>query len=265
LENDCSRHLICPSLYLDKSGATNYYMTQIFPLSEGTFTIGHDKVFHPFNENTDELNDRPTGSLLVEVQPFALVNNTDIILLDTGLGFNNPDGTAHLPGNLAKHNIHPEDVTKILMSHLHKDHAGGLDVDLFPNATIYIYQPEMEFALQTGFPSYYTDDLLPLMRSDKVKWLQAEEGLIDGYIHYQLSGGHAPHHIVFTIETEDGKVFFGGDEAPQYKQMKMKYLAKYDYDGKKAMQLRQEWALRGAEEGWKFLFYHDIKKPVAVL
>src|SRR6218665_1243160 len=121
-------------------------MTQIFPLSEGTFTIGHDKIFHPFTEGQDELNDRPTGSLLVEVQPFAIVNDKDVILLDTGLGFNSPDGVAHLPGNLAKHNIHPEDVTKVLMSHLHKDHAGGLDLSLFPNAVFYVYRKEMEYA-----------------------------------------------------------------------------------------------------------------------
>jgi len=238
-------------------------MTQIFPLSEGTFTIGRDKIFHPFNEQQDELNDRPTGSLLVEVQPFAVVNDKDVLLLDTGLGFNNPNGQAHLPGNLAKHNIHPEDVTKILLSHLHKDHAGGIDVQMFPNATFYIYRKEMEFALQTGFPSYYVEELLPLQSCDRVVWLEGEAGTIDHYIHFEHTDGHCPQHIVFRIESEDGIIFYGGDEAPQYKQMKMKYVAKYDYDGKKAMQLREEWAMEGAREGWRFLFYHDVKTPVA--
>ena len=240
-------------------------MTQIFPLSEGTFTIGHDKIFHPFDEQQDILNERPTGSLLVEVQPFAIVNDKDVILLDTGLGFNSPDGLAHLPGNLAKHNIHPEDVTKVLMSHLHKDHAGGLDLTLFPNATFYIYKKEMENAQQIGFPSYYVEDLLPLLQSDKVTWLTEEEGTIDGYIHYQHTDGHSPQHIVFKVITEEGTVFFGGDEAPQFKQMKIKYVAKYDYDGKKAMQLREQWAEEGGREGWQFLFYHDVKMPIAKL
>jgi len=240
-------------------------MTQIFPLSEGTFTIGHDKIFHPFNEQQDELNDRPTGSLLVEVQPFAVVNDKDVILLDTGLGFNSPDGVAHLPGNLAKHNIHPEDVTKVLMSHLHKDHAGGLDVSLFPNATFYIYKKEMENAKQIGFPSYYVNDLLPLLDCDRVVWLTDEEGSIDDYIQYQHTDGHSPQHIVFKIQSEEGIIFFGGDEAPQFKQMKIKYVAKYDYDGKKAMQLREKWAEEGSKEGWQFLFYHDVKMPIAKL
>lgn len=240
-------------------------MTQIFPLSEGTFTVGHDKVFQPFRQDADSLNDRATGSLLVEVQPFAVVNEKDVILLDTGLGFNNPDGIAHLSGNLLQHHIHPEDVTKVLLSHLHKDHAGGLNLDLFPNATFYVYRKEMEYARQVGFPSYYVDELLPLLKSDKVQWLDEEEGVIDEYIYYEHTGGHSVEHIVFKIKSEDGIIFYGGDEAPQYKQMKMKYVAKYDYDGKRAMQLREQWAVQGAAEGWQFLFYHDVKTPVIQL
>ena len=49
------------------------------------------------------------------------------------------------------------------------------------------------------------------------------------------------------------KIFFGGDEAPQLKQMKIKYVAKYDYDGKKAMALREQYAEQGRKEGWQFL------------
>jgi glyoxylase-like metal-dependent hydrolase (beta-lactamase superfamily II) len=238
-------------------------MTQIFPLSEGTFTIGRDKIFHPFNEATETLTDRPTGSLLVEVQPFVVVNEEDVILLDTGLGFNNPDGKAHLAGNLAAHQLHPEDVTKILLSHLHKDHAGGLDLALFPNATFYIYRKEMEYAQQIGYPSYYVDELLPLLQSKQVVWLEGESGQIGDKIRFQHTNGHCPEHIVFWIDSEDGEIFYGGDEAPQYKQMRMKYVAKYDFDGRRAMELRQQWAEQGAKEGWRFLFYHDVKTPVS--
>jgi len=240
-------------------------MTQIFPLSEGTFTIGHDKIFYPFNEQTEQLTDRPTGSLLVEVQPFAVVNDEDVILLDTGLGFNNPDGRAHLADNLSAHHIHPEEVTKVLLSHLHKDHAGGIDPALFPNALFYIYKKEMDYARSIGFPSYYVDDLMPLLQNDRVVWLEGEAGTIGNTIRFRHAGGHCPEHIVFWIDSEEGPIFYGGDEAPQYKQMKMKYIAKYDVDGRKAMHLREQWAAEGAREGWRFLFYHDVQTPVARL
>lgn len=238
-------------------------MTQILPLSEGTFTVGRDKMFSPFDVNSDELNERPVGSLLVEVQPFAIVNDKDIILLDTGLGFNHPNGEEHLIANLAKHNILPEDVTKILMTHLHKDHAGGLNPDVFYNATIYIYKKELEFAYEKGMPSYFPNELEKLTWAENVVFLEAATGKIDDYINYFQTGGHSPYHIAFLIEEADGLVFFGGDEAPQYKQMIIKYIAKYDYDGKKAMMLREKWATEGKENNWKFLFYHDIQTPIA--
>jgi len=44
--------------------------------------------------------------------------------------------------------------------------------------------------------------------------------------------------------------------------MKHRFVAKYDYDGKKAMELRRSWWERGQKEKWAFLFYHDVKNPV---
>lgn len=248
-------------------------MVKIFPLSEGEFTVGHDKQFVPFNLHQDELNERPTGSLLVEVQPFLVVTDKDVIVFDTGLGFKNENGVLQVHDNIRKAGYEPEQVTKVLMSHLHKDHAGGvvytdeqgLVKTTFANADYYIYRPEADVALSTGYPSYHTKELEPLFASSQVKWLDGVEGLIDGYIRFTHSGAHCPQHIVFLVDDGDDKVFFGGDEAPQLKQMKIKYIAKYDYDGKKAMQLREQYAAQGREAGWQFLFYHDVKTPVAQL
>jgi glyoxylase-like metal-dependent hydrolase (beta-lactamase superfamily II) len=76
-----------------------------------------------------------------------------------------------------------------------------------------------------------------------------------------MSGGHSPHHQVFWIHENDEIVFFGGDEAPQIQQMRTRFVAKYDADGKRAMELRQQWWQEGEREHWTFLFYHDIKTP----
>ncbi len=247
-------------------------MAKIFPLSEGVFTVGHDKQFVPFDTDSDELTARPTGSLLVEIQPFLVVTDKDVIVLDTGLGYKK-DGALQIHQNLKANGFEPEDVTKVLLSHLHKDHAGGVvykdEVGLvkntFPNADYYIYRPELEFALEQGYPSFHTDQIEPLLTSPQVNWLDGEDGEIDGYIKYFHSGGHSPQHIVFLIEDGQDKVFYGGDEAPQLKQMKIKYVAKYDYDGKKALALREQYAAQGRADGWQFMFYHDVGSPVAKL
>jgi len=248
-------------------------MAAIYPLSEGVFTIGHDKEFVPFDTEKDELNDRPTGSLLVEILPFLVVTDRDVIVLDTGLGFHNGNGELQIHDNLRHVGYEAAQVTKVLLSHLHKDHAGcltyrdgnGLIKPTFPNADYYIYRAEADFALATGLPSYHPEDIEPLLATGQVKWLEGETGLIDDYIRYTHSGGHCPQHIVYLIDDGKDKVFFGGDEAPQLKQMKIKYVAKYDFDGKKAMMLREQYAAQGQAEGWHFLFYHDVKTPVAQL
>ncbi len=248
-------------------------MAKIFPLSEGTFTIGHDKIFIPFNEESDILNERATGSLLVEVQPFLVDTGKDLIVLDCGLGFTNAEGVLQIHANILSLGYHPDSVTKVLLSHLHKDHAGcltyeddnGMVKPSFANAAYYIYRPEAEYALKTGMPSYFIPDLEPILSTNQVKWLDGETGLIDNYIKFTHSGGHCPQHIVYLIDDGTDKVFYGGDEAPQLKQMKIKYIAKYDNDGKKAMALREQYAKQGKEEGWQFLFYHDVKSTVARL
>lgn len=244
---------------------------QIIPLSEGSFTIDKTKVFVPFDTEKEELNSRPIGSLLVEIQPFIVITKKDVILLDTGLGYNDADCSPQLYNNLQRVGINPSQITKVLMSHLHKDHAGGVTIDntqtqerfiSFPYATYYVQQREMEFALGIGSASYIPEDFKLLEEFSRVVWLTEDEGLIDGYIRYQLTSAHSKFHQVFWIEENGQTAFFGGDDAPQLQQMKSRFVAKYDYDGKKCMELRKQWWEEGQAKGWTFLFYHDIQTPV---
>ena len=98
---------------------------KIIPLSEGAFTIDKTKLFVPFDLSKDDLQGRPAGSLLVEVQPFVVVTSEDVILIDTGLGFD-INGKQQLHRNLMDAGMNPSEITKVLMSDLHKDHAGGI-------------------------------------------------------------------------------------------------------------------------------------------
>ena len=99
---------------------------RIYPLSEGSFSIDQTKVFVPFDTQREQIQDRPKGSILVEIQPFVVVTEKDIILLDTGLGYMNAQGVLQIHENLMAIGINPSSVTKVFMSHLHKDHAGGM-------------------------------------------------------------------------------------------------------------------------------------------
>ena len=244
---------------------------QIIPLSEGVFTIDKTKIFVPFDAGKDELQARSSGSLLVEIQPFVVITKKDVLLLDTGLGFmQNKEMQLHK--NLRAEGINPNDVTKVLLSHLHKDHAGGISYKdnlghyhlSFPNAIYYLQQSEFDFAMNTGFPSFMTEEISLLEHSSQVVFLNEPTGSIDGYIRYEVTGAHSPHHQVFWIEDDGETIFFGADDAPQLQQMKHRFIAKYDSNGKKAMELRRQWWEQGTKEGWIFLFYHDVKTTVTI-
>lgn len=241
---------------------------KIIPLSEGSFTIDKTKLFIPFDEIADNLQERSKGSLLVEIQPFIVITSKDIILLDTGLGFEK-NGKLQLLQNLENAGIDPGSVTKVLLSHLHKDHAGGIGMERdglgarlsLPNAKYYVQQQELAFAFEKGFPSFVTEELECLRNNPQVELLDGN-GSLDETISFEITGAHSPFHQVIWIKENDEIIFFGGDDAPQLQQMKHRFVAKYDFDGRKAMQLRQEWWEKGEKENWTFLFYHDIKAAV---
>jgi glyoxylase-like metal-dependent hydrolase (beta-lactamase superfamily II) len=156
------------------------------------------------------------------------------------------------------------------MSHLHRDHAGGISKEdavlqhrflSFPNATYVVNKQELEIALSKLSKSYTIDDVSILAETDKLQLVESK-GVIDDYIYYEWTGGHSPWHQAFWIKENNETVFFGGDVAPQLFQMKTKFVTKYDFDGKLAADLRVKWWEQGQKENWKFLFYHDLKTPV---
>lgn len=243
---------------------------RIIPLSEGAFTIDATKIFIPFDKLTDDLQLRPRGSLLVEIQPFAIILESDILLIDTGLGFMQEE-EMQVVKNLKANGIEATDVTKVLLSHLHKDHSGGISFAAgsarkltFPNATYYINRKEFELALSHPSASYEAE-LLAFLRDEPQVVFTDDEGMIGENIRFEVTGGHSTQHQVFWVTDGGETAFFGGDVAPQMQQLRNRFIAKYDFDGKKSMELRQKWKSDGEQHHWQMLFYHDIKSPVITL
>jgi glyoxylase-like metal-dependent hydrolase (beta-lactamase superfamily II) len=244
---------------------------RIYPLSEGSFSIDHTKVFVPFDTQKEQIQNRPKGSILVEIQPFVVITEKDIVLFDTGLGYMNAQGVLQIHDNLMAIGINPSSVTKVFMSHLHKDHAGGMSYIhpqfnerfvSFPYATYYVQRREFDLAMTTESASYIKEQFNFLEEFSKVVWLTQDQGVIEDSIHYLLTGGHCPNHQVAWIKEDNEIFFFGADVAPQLQQIKSKFVAKYDMDGKLAMEWRQKWWEQGQKEGWQIAFYHDISHPL---
>lgn len=150
------------------------------------------------------------------------------------------------------------------MSHLHKDHASGMAFKddqgqyqlAFPDADYVIQQGEWEEAYSGREDSIPTEILDLLQRSGNLTLVEGN-GTLTNEIEYEISGGHTQFHQVFHIRTGGEHFFFGGDEAPEPEQFFRSFAAKYDYDGRKAMHLREQYWQQGQVEGWIFLFYHS--------
>ena len=234
---------------------------EIFALGEGSYSVDSTKKFIPFNPATDHAKDRP-GSLFIHVNPFLIKTERDLIVLDSGLGYKDAQGELLLHQHIRAAGFAPGEVTLVLQSHLHYDHTGGLVVERngklepsFPQAIHVIQKGEWEYALSGKSSSYRIPIFETLQTGARIEFIEGAGELRPG-IHYELSGGHTQYHQTFLIEENGMKCFFGGDELPEPEQLLRKFAAKYDYDGRKAMQLRDEYGQKAAAENWICLFYH---------
>jgi len=237
-------------------------MTQAYSLYEGSFSVDASKAFVPFDPAKDDPLSRK-GSIFVHVHPFVIVSENGLILCDTGLGFRNAQDELLLHQNIRKLGFEPEDVKCVLMSHLHKDHTGGM-VDFkdgvariaFPNAEYYVQRGEWEYAFSGDNPSYRTEIFDVIQRSGNLVLLEGD-GEIDHQISYEVNGGHTPYHQAFHIHVGGEHYFFGGDVLPEPEEIFKNFIAKYDYDGRTSRDLRKQYWEEGRDNDWTYLFYHS--------
>lgn len=251
------------SLYFNAGIITNKIISplKIITLHEGSYSVDISKKFIPFNPAVHQAKDRP-ASLFIHVQPFLIKTADQLMVLDVGLGYKDDEGELIIHKNIRDAGFDPRDVNLVLMSHLHFDHAGGVVFErdgqlepTFPNADYVIQRGEWETAFSTSSASYKTALFDVLQRHNCVHFVEGN-GCLNQHISYELTGGHCEFHQVFLIQDGNQIAFFGGDILPEPEQLRRKLIAKYDFDGRKAMELREAYGKRAAASGWTCLFYH---------
>jgi glyoxylase-like metal-dependent hydrolase (beta-lactamase superfamily II) len=241
---------------------------KVHVLYEGSYSVDSSKKFLPFDPVIHNPKDRP-ASLFVYVQPFLIETKNGLIVLDAGLGFKNQAGELIIHENIRKAGFDYRDVKYLLMSHLHFDHSGGMVYEkdgrlelTFPNAEYVINRGEWETAFSSPSRSYRTEIFEAVQRSGSVHFIEGDGQFIDG-ISYELTGGHCEYHQVFLLQEEGETIFFGADILPEPEQLLRRFKAKYDFDGAKAMELREEYGKKAAEGGWTCLYYHAKSQAVS--
>ncbi|MBF0596431.1 MBL fold metallo-hydrolase [Faecalibacter rhinopitheci] len=241
-------------------------MIKIYPLREIQYQVNKSKDFNVVNDL--DLVDEANGYVLT-VRPFLIHLNDELILIDAGFGYH-VEGKSALVQRIEEIGFYATAITKILISHLHKDHIGGIGKIIngkvevyFPNAKIYIHEDEMIYAMaQQENASYKNDIVKGLQYHPQVNYLRETKGEIIPGVQFEKVGGHVPHQIVFWIADEEDIIFYGADNLPQLSYLKYDMAFKNDVDGKAGQESRRIWHKQMVDESWTVLFYHGRRTSI---
>jgi glyoxylase-like metal-dependent hydrolase (beta-lactamase superfamily II) len=133
-------------------------MTQLFRVggvdvkgfSDGILKTSIDFVLGMERAQSEELVGETTdGSLFIPVNSFLFKRNAATVLIDVGAGNTMQPTLGKLPANLKAAGINPAEVTHIILTHIHPDHANGLVDDdggaVYPNAEVLVHAQELDF------------------------------------------------------------------------------------------------------------------------
>lgn len=124
---------------------------------------------------------------------------------------------------LATVGVDPAAVASVVQSHLHYDHAGGLE--FFPDATVYVQRGELAFA---HWPPVYQRDVF--VRADfdhALNWreVNGEHDIFnDGSVVIFPTPGHTPGHQSLLVRGKERSYILVGDAAYDREKMKCRCL-----------------------------------------
>lgn len=226
----------------------------------------------------DERNRIPLAMRCVLVEtPDALV------LIDTGIGNkddakfrdiygvkNDGEPTA-LEDAIRGAGFQPADVSVVINSHLHFDHAGGDTLitpegaiePAFPGARYVVQKGEWEFAqLQNERirASYNLANFQAVTEAGLFDFVSGPAEIVPG-VSVTPTPGHTPHHQSIIIESAGATACYLADLVPTSAHLPFPWIMGYDVEPLVTMESKRKLLGQATEEGWLLLFEHDPEVP----
>jgi glyoxylase-like metal-dependent hydrolase (beta-lactamase superfamily II) len=213
-----------------------------------------------------------------------LIEHPDgLVLVDTGVGNkelekfysiygieNSPIGAVgptQLESALAEAGFSPADVTMVIDSHLHFDHAGGNTtrdesgevVLSFPNATYVVRRGEWDWghrANERTSASYFPHNFDPLREAGRLELVDTDVELLPG-IQLRHTPGHTPHHQGILVTSGAERLFYLADLAPTAAHVPLPWIMGYDVEPLVSLETKRRIWAEAVSEGWTVMFEHD--------
>jgi len=205
-----------------------------------------------------------------------IMKGSDAILVDTGIGNRLSDverkifdhGDGWLPGHIRALGMDPGDITALIVSHLHFDHAGGIVrrrdsgafEAAFPRARIFIQRGELEIAdnprnerLHAAYR--HAGEILNPVRAS-LEIIDGDTDIIPG-VRAVVTGGHTRDHQAALV-SDGGECFMHmADIVPTRSHLRGPWNQAYDLDALRTMEQKAHYLGLAAANAWWLSFAHD--------
>jgi len=207
----------------------------------------------------------------------SLIVETDghVILIDTGWGdkqdekffrhvhLHNGEG---LLGGLKNRGYGPEDITDVLLTHLHADHCGGgvmkagTGYELtFPRAIYHVSRAQWDWALKNNpreEDAFLEENILPVIQSGRLSLVDEEYELFKG-IFVRLCFGHTPGLMIPVISYNDKTLVYTGDLIPTAAHIPLIWNMSYDIESLRTIDEKRSLLEEALSNNYIFVFQHD--------
>ncbi|MEB3034134.1 MBL fold metallo-hydrolase [[Mycobacterium] nativiensis] len=161
------------------------------------------------------------GNILMAIQSYLIESAAARVLVDTCFAgsFLQPRGIPDRhEESLAATGTAPEDITAVVCTHLHRDHAGrntverdGQWVPTYPNADYLLTEAEHQHWCEcTGEDRAPAECVVPLAQHDKLRLVDPDHQVTDN-VRLVPAAGHTPGHVAVRVESDGAVAYIGGD------------------------------------------------------